>query len=92
VYLKTQQILSRCQAQRLEFLEQNFVYHWIYRLRVINMDDPLSQNPLDARDQKTLIALNATPSISLFQMVATGSMQRKSQTTRQQCRMVSGVC
>ena len=70
VYLKTQQTLSRRQTRWLEFLEQNFVYRWIYRLGRIYMADSLSQNPLDPGDQTTLMALRSAPSNSVLQMVA----------------------
>ena len=70
VYLKTQQTLSRRQDRWLEFLEQNFVYRWVYRPGRIKTADPLSRNALDPGDQTTLKALRSAPSNSVLQMVA----------------------
>jgi hypothetical protein len=81
VYLKTQQTLSRRQTRWLEFLEQNFVYRWVYRLGKINMADPLNRNPLNWGDQTALMAPRSTPSNSVLQMVALGEVISESETT-----------
>ena len=38
--------MLRCQAQWLEYLEENFTYKWEYRLERIIIADPLSCNPV----------------------------------------------
>jgi hypothetical protein len=70
VYLKTQKTLSRRQTRWLQFLEQNFVYRWVYRPGRINMADPLSWNQLDPDDQPALMALRSAPSNLVLQMMA----------------------
>ena len=61
IYLKSQQNLSRRQAQWLEYLEQTFVYRWEYRLGRSNVVDPLSRNPLDQRTIRlALLTRNAS--------------------------------
>ena len=45
-YLKSQQVLLRCQTRWLECFEQNFTYRWEYRLGHNNIADPLSCKPL----------------------------------------------
>lgn len=65
-YLKSQQTLSRCEAQWIEYFEQNFTHKWEYRLkhiyianslscRFLEHNDPLhvlSQDSLGCRDVK----------------------------------------
>ena len=46
-YLKSQQKLSRHQAQWLEYLEQTFDYRWEYHIGRNNVVDPLSRIPLN---------------------------------------------
>ena len=48
-YLKSQQNLSRRQAQWLEYLEQTFHYRWEYHPGRSNVADPLNMNPLDEK-------------------------------------------